>query len=146
MTPRTVQPRLPSLRQADAFVMALLSSAILTLGLMLARELWAGGLNRLEMNAVIAAAITLGLVHVWFSLRTVVAIARWAAWRGARLANAPWTLPIWWLGTVPAGWLGLAFPGHEHQPAFLVLALLITARSASALLHVVHAAETHAPG
>jgi hypothetical protein len=143
MTPRTLQPRLVNLHQADALVMTLLWSAILTLGLMLARELSAGGLNRLELNAVIAAAIALGLIHVWFSLRAVIAIARWAAWRGARLANAPWTLPVWWLGTVPAGWLGLALPGHEHEPAFLALALLITARSASALLHVVHAAESH---
>ncbi len=141
MTPRTLQPRLVNLHQADAVVLALLSTAILTLGLMVVREQWTGGLNRLEIGAVVASAIALGLIHVWFSLRAVLAMTLWAASRAGSLANAPWTLPVWWLGTIPSGWLGLAFPGYERDPAFLVLTLVITAWSANALTHVVHAAE-----
>jgi hypothetical protein len=141
MTPRTIQPRLIGLHQADALVLAVLSSAILALGLLLARELWAGSLNRVELNAVIAAAIGLGLVQLWLSLRAVLALTVWAASNTASPANAPWTLPVWWLGTIPAGWLGQVFPGCEHHPAFLVLSLVITAQSARALTQVVHAAE-----
>ena len=146
MTPRTLQRRRVSLHQADDLVLVLLSAAVLTLALMLLRELWSGGLNRLELGAVVGAAIALGLINVWFSLRILLAITVWAASRGANFANAPWSLPVWWLGTIPSGWLGLVFPGHEHDPAFLALALVITARSAAALVHVVHTAEARSTG
>ncbi len=65
MTPPTTRPRILGLHQADALVLAVLSAAIFTLGLLVVRELCAGGLNRWELGAVIAAAITLGLIQLW---------------------------------------------------------------------------------
>jgi hypothetical protein len=144
MTPPTIRPRIQGLHRADAVALALLSGVLFALGLLLVRELWAGSLNRLEVNAVIAAAVTLGLIQLWLSMRGVLAMTLWAASRATRLADAPWTLPIWWLGTIPAGWLGLVFPGHQHDPGFLVLSLVIIARSASALTQAVQALEARA--
>ena len=146
MTPPTIRPRILGLHQADTLALALLSSVLFALGLLLVRELWAGTLNRLELDAVIAAALALGLIQLWLSMRAVLAMTLWAASGATRLADAPWTLPIWWLGTIPAGWLGLVFPGHQHEPGYLVLSLVIIARSASALIHAVQALEARAVG
>ncbi len=70
----------------------------------------------------------------------------WAASGPTRLAEAPWTLPVWWLGTIPAGWLGLVFPGHQQEPGYLGLSLVILAWSAHALTEAVQALESRAVG
>jgi hypothetical protein len=146
MTPPTTRPRILGLHQADALALALLSGALFALGLLLLRELWAGALNRVELDAVIGAAVALGLIQLWLSVRVVLAMTLWAASGAMRLADAPWTVPVWWLGTLPAGWLGLVFPGHQHEPGFLVLSLVIIARSASALTRAVQTLEARVIG
>ena len=148
MIPRAAQPRVLALHQSDRIVMALLSTVIFAIALLLARELSAGTLNRLELNAVIGAAIALGLIQVWLSLRTVLALTLWASSEATGLpaGAAPWTLPIWWLGTIPTAWLGLALPGHERDPLFLILSLVLIVWSARALTHGVQALETRAIG
>lgn len=147
MVPRTAQPRVLGLHQADRIVLVLLSTVIFAIALLLGRELSAGALNRIELNAVIGSAIALGLIQVWLSLRTVLALTLWASadatglpGAGAR-GGAPWALPVWWLGTIPTGWLPLALPGHEHEPPFLALSLVMIAWSARALTQSVQALE-----
>jgi hypothetical protein len=132
------------LHRADDVMLAVLASAVLAVGLLLLRELSSGGLNRLELDAVIAAGIALGLLQIWFSLRAVLALTLWAASCFAGLASVPWRLPVWWLGTVPSAWVGLAFPGHAHHPAVLVLSLGMMLWSAAALTRVVQATEARA--
>jgi hypothetical protein len=144
MTARHPPPIAQSLHRVDAVMLAVLSSAVLAIGLLLLRELSSGGLNRLELDAVIAAGITLGVLQIWFSLRAVLALTLWAASRVAGLAAAPWRLPIWWCGTVPSIWVGLAFPGHAHHPAVLVLSLGMMLWSAGALTRTVQATEVRA--
>ncbi len=144
MMPPTTRPRILGLHQADALALAVLSGAIFALGLLLVRELCAGGLNRWEIGGVMGAAIALGLVQLWLSMRAVLAMTLWAASGPTRLAEAPWSLPVWWLGTIPAGWLGLVFPGHQQDPGYLVLSLVILARSAYALTQAVQALENRA--
>ena len=144
MTSRTIRPPILGLHRADDVALACLATAVFALGLLLARELWAGDLNRWELGAVIGAAIALGLIQLWLSIRAVLAMTLWAASGSTSLADAPWTLPVWWLGTIPAGWLGLVFPGHQHEPAYLVLSLLILARSARGLTEGVQALERRA--
>jgi hypothetical protein len=148
MTVHTVQPRVLGLHRSDKIVLALLSTVIFAIALLLARELWAGTLNRLETNAVIALAISVGLIQVWLSLRTVLALTLWGSSEptGVPAGVAPWRLPILWLGTIPTGWLGLALPGHERDPLFLALSLVMIAWSAGALTRGVHALETRAIG
>ncbi|MEJ0070184.1 MAG: hypothetical protein WDO24_17355 [Pseudomonadota bacterium] len=144
MTPSSRNLVANRLHQADAVMLAVLSTAVFAVGLLLAIELCIGTLTRLELDAVIAAGITLGLIQIWFSLRAVLALTLWAASRAAGLAGAPWRLAIWWFGAVPSGWLGLAFPGHAHHPAVLVLSLAMMLWSAQALTQAVHAAEAQA--
>jgi hypothetical protein len=152
MVPRTAQPRVLGLHQADRIVLVLLSTVIFAIALLLGCELSAGALNRIELNAVIGSAIALGLIQVWLSLRTVLALTLWASadatglsGTGAR-AGTPWALPVWWLGTIPTGWLPLALPGHEHEPPFLALSLVMIAWSARALTQSVQALEARSIG
>jgi hypothetical protein len=134
MHSRVAPSRFGVLHQSDRIVLVLLSTVIFAIALMLTRELQAGTLNRIELNAVIGAAIALGLIQVWLSLRTVLALTLWAASEpGEPMGATPWCLPIWWLGTVPTGWLGLALPGHERDPLMLALQLVMIAWSARAL-------------
>jgi hypothetical protein len=148
MGPHTAQPRVLGLHHADRIVLIVLSTVIFAIALLLARELTAGGLNRLEVNAVVGSAIALGLIQVWLTLRTVLALSLWASSEAAGLGagGAPWALPVWWLGTIPTGWLGLALPGHEHEPPVLVLSLLMIAWSARALTQSIQAIEARAIG
>jgi hypothetical protein len=144
MTPSQPHPVADGLRRADAIVLAVLASAVFAIGLLLARELSAGALNRLELGAVMTAGIALGLIQIWFSLRAVLALTLWAASAAGGPGGAPWRLPVWWLGTVPSAWLGLAFPDHAHHPAVLVLSLAMMLCSARALIHTVHDTEARA--
>lgn len=147
MNSRIAQPAL-GLHQSDRIVMVLLSTVIFAIALLLARELTAGTLNRLEVNAVIGAAIALGLIQVWLSLRTVLALTLWASSEagGVPAGGAPWHLPVWWLGTVPTVWLGLAIPGHERDPLFLVFSLAMIGWSARTLMQSIQAVEVRAIG
>jgi hypothetical protein len=145
MLSETLQSVVARLHRADRIVLVLLSAAIFALVLLLVREGCAGGLNRIELQGVKAAAITLGLVQAWLSFRLVVAITLWAARLETGAGRLPWTLPIWWLGALPTGWLGLVFPGHEHHPGFLALSLLMIAASASALVRSAHDVEGPLP-
>jgi hypothetical protein len=115
MVSRPGQPRVLGLHQADRIVLILLSTVIF--------------------------AITLGLIQVWLSLRTVLALTLWAS---AGAGGAPWALPVWWLGTIPTGWLPLALPGHEHEPPFLALSLVMIAWSARILTQSVQGLEARA--
>ncbi len=149
MGPRAAPPRVLGLHQADRIILIVLSTVIFAIALLLGRELTAGGLNRIELNGVITAAITLGLIQVWLSLRTVLSLTLWASAGATGLparGGAPWALPVWWLGTIPTGWLPLALPGHEHEPPFLALSLIMIAWSARALTQSVQSLEARALG
>jgi hypothetical protein len=142
------QPNVPGervgLHRADALVLALLSSALFAVGLLLLREVVAGRLNRLEVDAVVAAGIAFGLIQLWLSFRAVLAMCLWAA--SGMWAHAPWTLPVWWLGTLPGAWLGLVFPGEQDGLGFFVVSLGLLAGAAHGLTHAVHALEVRALG
>ena len=134
------------LHRADALVLALLSSALFAVGLLLLREVVAGRLNRLEVDAVVAVGIALGLIQLWLSVRAVLAMGLWAASGTFGWTDAPWTLPVWWLGTLPGAWLGLVFPGEPDGLGFFVASLGLLACAAHGLTHAVQALEARAMG
>jgi hypothetical protein len=146
MTERTSQRGIPGLHLADRLALALLSSAIFAVALLMLRELSATRLNRWEIAAAVTLGIALGLVQLWLSFRGVLAMCLWAASGAVNWAEAPWTLPVWWLGTLPGGWLGLVIPGEQNGPGFLVLSLGMLACAAHGLTRVVHALEWRALG